>query len=72
MSMSRLLAIKDPARRATAAANQMRRKQDEVDALRAVRDKAALEMIGSGVPVADVARATGTSRAAAHKRYTHK
>lgn len=70
--MSRLLAIKDPVKRATAASAALRRKQDEADALRAVRDEAAMEMLASGVRVADIARATGTTRAAAHKRYAHK
>jgi hypothetical protein len=81
MTLSRVRRIRDPRRRAEAAAELLRHREQEtkaeIDTIRAVRDKAAREMltIKDGddwkYRPADVAKALSITRASVAQRFPH-
>lgn len=82
MTLSRVRRIRDPRRRAEAAADLLKRREaetkTEIDTIREVRDDAARAMLATKTngkyvyKPADVARTLGISRASVAQRFPHK
>lgn len=68
-TLRQVQAIKDPTRRATAAAELLRVETAELGKIAAVRDDAARAILAAGGTGSDVARALGVTRTAIGKRF---